>query len=273
MAEKEKTKFSTKEEKQAFWHATSHVLADAVKRIWPETKLGIGPAIEEGFYYDFDHVPFIPADIEKIEKAMHDIVKENSEFKQVFLERKKAEKQLEKESYKLELLEEIPDKKVSFFQHGEFLDLCAGPLINRTGEIKSFKLLNTAAAYWRGDSSQPILQRIYGISFPSQKELDEFLKQKEEAAARDHVKLGKQLDLFEIYPDVGAGLIIWHPKGSIIRGVIEDFWKKEHQKKGYYYVYTPHIGKIGLWKQSGHWDFYKDSLYPPMQIDTEQFLI
>jgi len=263
-----------KEGLSAFWHSTSHIMADAVKRLWPNVKLAIGPAIEEGFYYDFDKKePFTPEDLEKIEKEMQKIVKENSEFKQIFLERKEAEKLLKNEPYKLELLKEIPDKKVSFYQHGKFTDLCSGPLVKSTGQINALKLLRIAGAYWKGDSSRIMLQRIYGISFSSKQELDEFLKQREEAEKRDHSRLGRELELFGVFPDVGSGLVHWLPKGAAIRQVIEDFWKTEHRKAGYQYVYTPHIGKIGLWKTSGHWQFYKDYLYPPMKLDEEDFLV
>ncbi|MEM2956469.1 MAG: threonine--tRNA ligase [Candidatus Pacearchaeota archaeon] len=262
-----------KERMEAFWHSTSHVMADAVKRLRPNAKLAIGPAIDEGFYYDFDTEPFTPKDLEKIEAEMYKIIKQNLEFKHIFLKRKEAEKLLKDQPYKLELLSEIKGNKISFYKHGEFIDLCSGPLIKNTGEIKAVKLLSTAGAYWRGDSSKPMLQRIYGISFASESEMKDFLKRREEAAKRDHVKLGKELDLFAIYPEIGSGLPIWTPKGAIIRQVIEDFWKAEHRKKGYFYVYTPHIGKISLWKTSGHLQFYKDYLYPPMQLDNEEFMM
>ncbi|MEM2873846.1 MAG: threonine--tRNA ligase [Candidatus Nanoarchaeia archaeon] len=209
-----KTPFVTEKDKKAFWHSTSHILADAVKRLWPDVKLGIGPAIDEGFYYDFDkRDPFTAEDLAKIEKEMAKIIKADLAFKHLKLPRKEAEKILKNERYKLELLEEIPDKEISFYQHGKFIDLCAGPLIKSTGQIGAFKLLNTAAAYWRGNPKRPVLQRIYGISFPTQKELDAFLKRREEAEKRDHIKLGQQLDLFNIYSEtVGPGLPLWHPR-------------------------------------------------------------
>jgi threonyl-tRNA synthetase len=270
-----KVSFETEAVKKAFWHSTSHILADAVKRLWPDVKLGIGPAIEEGFYYDFDkRDPFTEKDLAKIEKEMQKIIKANLKFEQIFLPRKEAEKFLAKEPYKLDLLKEIPDKQISFYKHGKFQDLCKGPLIKSTGQIGAFKLLNTAAAYWRGDPKKPVLQRIYGISFPTQKELDAFLKKREEAEARDHVKIGRQLDLFNVYSEtVGPGLPIWHPKGAIIRNIIQDFWRAEHAKRGYQYVFTPHLGNVQLWKTSGHWVFYKDNMYPPMKVDNIDYLL
>lgn len=258
---------------EAFWHSTSHVLADAVKKLRPNAKLAIGPSIEQGFYYDFDTEPFTQEDIENIEQEMSKIIKQDLEFRRIFLKRKEAEKLLASEPYKLELLKEIKGDKISFYQHGSFIDLCAGLHIKRTSQIKAFKLLNTAGAYWRGDASKPMLQRIYGISFPSSEQLKEFLIKKEEAEKRDHVKLGKELNLFAIYPAIGSGLPIWTPKGAMIRSIIEEFWIKEHRKKGYQQVYTPHIGKLTLWKTSGHWEFYKDYLYPPMKLENEDFLI
>ncbi len=271
----EKAPFVTENEKKAFWHATSHVLADAVKRLWPDVKLGIGPAIDEGFYYDFDKkVPFTAEDLVRIEAEMKKIVKDDKLFKDVLMPRKDAEKFLSKEPYKLELLKDITDKEISFRQHGAFIDLCNNTLLKSAGQIKAFKLLNMAAAYWRGDPKKGQMQRIYGISFPEKEMLEEFMKRKEEAEKRDHIKLGKQLDLFGLYPEtVGSGLAHWHPKGAITRNIIENFWKSEHEKKGYKYVYTPHIGNINLWKTSGHWAHYRESMYPPIKIDEIEYLL
>ncbi|MEM2954667.1 MAG: threonine--tRNA ligase [Candidatus Nanoarchaeia archaeon] len=270
-----KAAFSSKEDKQIFWHSTSHVLADAVKRIWPEVKLGIGPAIEEGFYYDFDKKePFTQEDLKKIEQEMNKIIKENLEFKQIKLSKKDAEKLLKNEPYKLELLKEIPDKEISFYQHGNFIDLCKGPQIKNTGQIGAFKLLNIAAAYWRGDPKKPVLQRIYGISFPSKKELEDYLKQLEEAKKRDHLKLGEQLELFKLVPEVvGSGLPIFLPKGAILRELVQRVIKSKLDKLGYKWLYTMHIGRKNLWIKSGHWDMYRDSMYSPIKIDEEEYLL
>ena len=208
-----------KESMESFWHSTSHVMADAVKRLRPKVKLAIGPAIDEGFYYDFDTEPFTSEDLEKIEKEMYKIAKQNLEFKHVFLKRKEAEKLLKDQPYKLELLSEIKGDKVSFYQHGDFMDLCSGPLIKNTSEIKAIKLLSIAGAYWRGDSSKPMLQRIYGISFKSEKELNDFIKMREEAEKRDHSKLGRELDLFITHPAIGKGLPLLTPKGATIKRI------------------------------------------------------
>ncbi|MGB9675115.1 MAG: threonine--tRNA ligase [Candidatus Nanoarchaeia archaeon] len=270
-----KAKFETKEEKQTFWHSSAHVLADAVKRLWPNVKLCIGPAVDEGFYYDFDKKePFTQEDLKKIEEEMTKIITANLEFKQVLLSKKEAEALLKDEPYKLELLKEIPEEKVSFYQHGKFIDLCRGPHIQSTGQIGAIKLLNTASAYWRGDPKKPILQRIYGISFPTKEELEQFLKKREEAAARDHAKLGPQLELFQIFPEsIGSGLPIFLPKGALLRRIIEDYWKAEHEKRGYLPLWTPHIGKKTLWIKSGHWAMYSDSMYAPIKIDEDEYLL
>ncbi len=222
-----------KEDLKAFWHSTSHVLADAVKRLWPKVKLGIGPAIEEGFYYDFDKKEgFSPEDLKKIEAEMQKITGANLPFERVYKTRPEAQKLLKDEPYKLELLKEIPDKKVSFYQHGKFIDLCAGPLIKSTGQIKAFKLLNTAGAYWRGDEKNPVLQRIYGISFPSKAELDAWLKKQEEAVKRDHRILGPKLGIF-FFHETAPGMPYWLPKGLIILNELTKFWRDEHTKRGY----------------------------------------
>jgi len=260
-------------DKKTLWHSTSHVLAQAVKRLYPKVKLGIGPAIDDGFYYDFDNLTITPEDLIKIESEIQKIIKEDNKFVKKELTKEEAKKLFKDQPYKLELIDEIPEKKVTIYTNGDFTDLCAGPHINSTKEIKAFKLLKIAGAYWKGDEKNKQLQRIYGISFGSEKELEDYLKLIEEADKRDHLKLGKRLDLFSIHPEVGAGLAHWHPKGAIIRNEIENFWKAEHRKRGYSYVYTPHIGKIDLWKKSKHWEFYRDSMYSPMKIDTVEYLI
>lgn len=258
---------------EAFWHSSSHMLADAVLKIRPKAKLAIGPAIDQGFYYDFDTAPFTQEDLTKIENEMQKIASQDLKFEHKLVSKKEAEKLLKGNKYKLELLKDIKDSKIGFYKHGNFIDMCAGPHIKSTNQIKAVKLLSTSGAYWRGDSTKPMLQRIYGITFPSPKEMRIFTQKREEAAKRDHVKLGKELELFLISPDVGSGLPLWTPKGAAVRSVIEEFWIKEHAKLGYQRVYTPHIGKLGLWKTSGHWQFYKDSLYPPMKLDNEEFML
>jgi threonyl-tRNA synthetase len=253
--------FVTEKDKERFWHSTSHILADAVKRLWPDTKLGIGPAIADGFYYDFDKKePFTAEDIVKIESAMKKIIKEGKLFKAIKMPRKEAEKFLAKEPYKLELLRDISDKEVSFAQHGQFIDLCNSPLVEQAGQIKAFKLLNMAAAYWRGDSKRKVLQRIYGISFPNQEMLADFLERREEAEKRDHRKLGPQLGLF-FFHETAPGMPYWMPKGQIILNVLIDFWRKEHAKRGYHEISTPILNKKELWETSGHWEHFKDDMF------------
>jgi len=253
-------------------HSASHVLAQAVKMLFPKVKFGIGPAIDDGFYYDFDNIKLTPEDLKKIEEKMNEIIKKDLPFKKQVVIKQKAKKLFKDQPYKLELLKEMKDP-ITTYQQGDFIDLCAGPHISSTGLIKAFKLLSIAGAYWKGSEKNKMLQRIYGTAFSTQKELDDFLKLKEEAEKRDHLKLGKELEIFSIHQDVGAGLVHWHPNGAIIRNIIEDFWKQEHRKKGYLYVYTPHIGNIGLWKKSGHWTFYRESMYSPMKIDKTEYLI
>ncbi|GAI57613.1 unnamed protein product, partial [marine sediment metagenome] len=175
--------------------------------------------------------------------------------------------------YKLELIDDIPDEKVNVYQQGSFTDLCRGPHVSSTGEIKAFKLISIAGAYWRGDEHRPMLQRIYGVAFDTKEALAEHLKKLEEAARRDHRKLGRELDLFSIHEEAGPGLVHWHPKGAVIRRVIEDFWKDEHVKRGYDIIYTPHIAKLDLWRTSGHWEFYHDYLYSPMEVEGQEYIV
>jgi len=266
--------FVTEADKKAFWHSTSHVLADAVKRIFPDVKLGIGPAIDEGFYYDFDKKePFTPEDLTKITREMHKIIGANQKFENVFMARKEAERFLKDEPYKLDLLKDIPDAKISFHRHGNFTDLCNSPLVESTGQIGAFKLLSIAAAYWRGDSDKQVLQRIYGISFPTEKELDEFLKMKEEAAKRDHRILGKQLKLFAAVEQVGTGLPLLLPNGATIRRILERYITDLELAHGYKHVYTPVLARTELYKISGHWAHYRENMYPPMKVDTEELVL
>jgi len=261
---------------QTLRHSASHIMAQAVKELWPDTKLAIGPSIDEGFYYDFDKKePFAPEDLEKIEKKMQHIVKQNLKFQREEISKKDALKLFKglKEKYKVELLEEIPDKNVSVYKQGEFVDLCRGPHIESTGKLKAFKLLSVAGAYWRGSEENAMLQRIYGTAFETKEELEKYLFVQEEAKRRDHRKIGKDLDLFSIQDEMGAGLVFWHPKGAFVRKLIEDYWKDEHIKRGYKLVNIPHIGRIDLWKTSGHWDFYREYMYSPMDIDEQKYII
>ena len=250
--------------KKAFWHTSSHILAQAVKRLFPEAKLAIGPAIDNGFYYDFDvDNPFSPEDLEAIEKEMARIVKENLELEYFELPRDEAIKLMEEkgESYKVELINELPeDEVISFYQQGDFVDLCAGPHIMSTGPVKAIKLLSVAGAYWKGSEKNKMLQRIYGVSFPKKSQLTEYLTRLEEAKKRDHRKLGKDLDLFSIQEE-GPGFPFFHPKGMVLRNLLEDYWRKEHVKNGYQEIKTPIILNKDLWIRSGHWDHYKDNMY------------
>ncbi len=255
-------------------HSAAHIMAEAVQSIFPDAKFGIGPAIENGFYYDFDLPrPLTPDDLPIIEAKMGAIIASNEPFIRQEATKQEARKLFAAQPYKLELIDEIPDKKVSLYRQGSFLDLCRGPHVGSTGEIGAFKLINIAGAYWRGDEHQPMLQRIYGVAFATKEALDEYLKKLEEATKRDHRKLGAELDLFSLHEEAGPGLVHWHPKGAVIRRVIEDFWKSEHIKRGYDIVYTPHIAKVDLWKTSGHWEFYRDNMYSPMEVDEQEYVV
>jgi threonyl-tRNA synthetase len=255
-------------------HSAAHVMAEAVQSIFPEAKFGIGPAIQDGFYYDFDLPrPLTPDDLPVIEAKMRAIIAANVPFTRQEMAKKKAKALFASQPYKLELIDEIPEAKVSLYKEGEFLDLCRGPHISATGEIGAFKLLSIAGAYWRGDEHRPMLQRIYGVAFDTEEALAEHLKKLDEAAKRDHRKLGRELDLFSLHEEAGPGLVHWHPKGAVIRRIIEDLWKDEHIKRGYDLVYTPHIAKLDLWKTSGHWEFYRDYLYSPMEVEGQEYII
>ncbi|NMC56688.1 MAG: threonine--tRNA ligase [Eubacteriaceae bacterium] len=256
--------FEDKGGRDAFWHTSSHVLAQAVKRIFPNVRLAIGPAIDNGFYYDFDiDKTFVPEDLDKITEEMKKIIKENYQPKRMELSKEEAVKYFEDkgEIYKVELAEVIKDgEKISFYEQGEFTDLCAGPHLFDLSKIKAVKLTSIAGAYWRGDEKNKMLQRIYGISFPKQSMLDEYLEMIEEAKKRDHRKLGKELDLYSIMEE-GPGFPFFHPNGMILRNELEYFWRCEHTKRGYSEVRTPIMLDCELWKQSGHWQNYKDNMY------------
>ncbi len=260
-------------------HSTSHLMAQAVKELYPDAKLAIGPAIESGFYYDFDTpTPFSPEDIEKIESRMREIAGRAVPVEHEEMSLDDALAMFEKmgETYKVELLNDLRSQgedRVSVYRQGEFTDLCRGPHLPDTGRIPAFKLVNVAGAFWKGDETRPMLQRIYGTAFFTKKELAEHLRKLEEAKKRDHRKLGKQLDLFSIQDEIGPGLILWHPKGAMIRKLMEDFWREEHIKRGYDLLFTPHIAKRDLWNTSGHLDFYAENMYAPMDIDDVSYQI
>ncbi|NLN07353.1 MAG: threonine--tRNA ligase [Firmicutes bacterium] len=250
--------------RDVYRHSSSHILAAAVKRLFPETKLGIGPAIKDGFYYDFDRPDsFTPDDLDKIAAEMRQIIKEDLPFERFELEREEALAYFDKlgEVYKVELIRDLPqDAVISCYRCGDFVDLCAGPHLPSTGKVKAFALLSLAGAYWRGSEKNPMLQRIYGTSFPKQSMLDKYLAHLEEAKKRDHRKLGRELDLFSIQ-DEGPGFPFLHPKGTIIRNELEAFWREEHRKAGYDEIKTPIILNRELWERSGHWEHYKDNMY------------
>ncbi len=260
----------SKEGKEIYRHSTSHIMAHAVKELFPDVKFAIGPAIDEGFYYDFDRAePFTPEDLEKIEKKMKEIIKRNNPFVRKALPKSEALDLFSKagEDYKVQLIQDIPDETVSLYEEGGFTDLCRGPHLSRTGKVKAFKLLSIAGAYWRGDEKNKMLQRIYGTAFFTKEDLKAYLDFLEEVRKRDHRKLGKELDLFSLSEDIGPGLILWHPNGAIIRKTIEDFWREEHLAADYKLLFSPHIAKLNLWQRSGHWDFYRENMYSPMEID------
>ena len=266
----------SKEGLDIYRHSTSHIMAQAVKELFNDVKLGIGPTIEDGFYYDFDTVsPLTPEDLEKIENKMKEIVRQNNPFVKEMLTKAEAIELFEKmgEPYKLEIIKEIPDETVTVYRQGNFVDLCRGPHLLSTGRVKAFKLTSLAGAYWRGDENNKMLQRVYGTAFAEKHELKQHLQRIEEAKKRDHRKLGKELDLFSTSDDIGPGLICWHPKGALIRHTIEEYWKTEHLKRGYDLVYSPHIAKADLWKTSGHWEFYRENLYSPMDVDGSDYIV
>ena len=257
-------------------HSASHIMAQAVKKIFPTAKLAIGPAIENGFYYDFDLPrPLTPEDLTEIEAEMRKIVKEDYPFTCRLVGKEEALAGLSAagEKYKVELVSELNDGEISLYQQGDFSDLCRGPHLPSTRYLKAFKLTSIAGAYWRGDSSREMLQRIYGTAFFSKEELENYFKFMEEAAKRDHRKLGRELDLFSSDEQIGAGLILWHPKGGRIRQEIEDFWREEHRKNGYELVYTPHLGRRSLWETSGHLGFYQENMYSGMEVEGQEYLI
>jgi threonyl-tRNA synthetase len=274
LSEGRQTKMSGGENLEMMRHSASHVMAEAVQSIFPDAKFGIGPPIRDGFYYDFD-LPrsLTPDDLPLIEAKMREIIAADEPFMRREVSREEARHIFASQPYKLELIDGISDERVSVYQQGSFVDMCRGPHVNSTGEVKAFRLLSVAGAYWRGDEQKPMLQRIYGVAFDTEEALSEYLGKIEEAARRDHRKLGRELDLFSISDEAGPGLVLWHPKGAVVRRVIEDFWKEEHIKRGYDIVYTPHLAKLDLWQTSGHWDLYRDYLYSPMVIEGQEYII
>tara|TARA_B100001750_G_scaffold246562_1_gene269258 strand:- start:23 stop:1759 length:1737 start_codon:yes stop_codon:yes gene_type:complete len=256
-------------------HSSAHVMADVVTKMFPDAKLGIGPPTEDGFYYDFMvEKPISDQDLARIEKQMRKTIQRNLPFEFHEYQRDDALTMNSDEPLKLEIINEIPtEEPITTYKHGNFEDLCAGPHVESTGKIPAFKLLNVAGAYWRGDENQPMLQRIYGTAFESKEALETHLNNLEEAKKRDHRLLGRDLDLFSIHEETGPGLIIWHPKGSRIRGIVEDFWRDEHRNRGYDLIYTPHIGRSTLWETSGHLGFYKENMYAAMEMDGQEYYL
>ena len=263
------------EGKKAYWHTSSHIMAQAVKRLFPDVKFAIGPAIDEGFYYDFDvEQPFTDEDKEKIEEEMKKIIKENIDIERFSLSRKEALELMKDQPYKKELIEELPEgEEISFYKQGDFTDLCAGPHLESTGKVKVIKILSSSGAYWRGSEKNKMLQRIYAISFPKASQLEEHLKLLEEAKQRDHRKIGKDLKLFMTHKLVGSGLPMYLPNGALIRKILERYIQDKEFEMGYQHVYTPSLANVDLYKTSGHWDHYKDDMFPAMKLDNEEIVL
>ena len=270
--------FDDAEGKEMYWHSSAHLLAEALQELYPGTKFGIGPAIEQGFYYDVDlpeGVRVTNEELPKIEQKMVELAKKNSSYNMYASQWEEAVEyyKIVGNEYKIELLEGLKGEEITFCKHGSFTDLCRGGHIQSTGAIKAIKLLSVAGAYWRGKSDNKMMTRIYGISFPKQKLLEEFLKMREEAEKRDHKKLGKELELYLITPTIGGGLPVWLPKGTVVRRILEDFIKKELIKGGYLEVITPHIGNLNLYRTSGHYPYYADSQFAPIKVEEEEYLL
>ncbi|MCL0076663.1 threonine--tRNA ligase [Dehalococcoidia bacterium] len=255
-------------------HSAAHVMAEAVQALFPDVKFGIGPATEDGFYYDFELPrPLTPDDLSVVEEKMRGSIAADAPFAKQEVTKEAARPIFHSQPYKLELIDELDGETVTIYRQGSFTDLCRGPHLASTGELKAFKLLSIAGAYWRGDERRPMLQRIYGTAFETEAELADHLHKLEEAAKRDHRKLGRELDLFTIHEGVGAGLVLWHPGGGRVRVLIEDYWRKLHYEGGYEIVFTPHIGRAQLWERSGHLDFYRDGMYSPMDIEGQDYYV
>ena len=258
-------------------HSCAHLMAQAVQELFPGTQVTIGPVIEDGFFYDFSRKEaFVPEDLVKIEKRMKELAAADIPIVRSEISREEAKKKFSAmgEIFKVEIIESIdPNEPITIYSQGEWGDLCGGPHVESTKKIKAFKLLHTSSAYWRGDERNPVLQRIYGTAWNTEKELRLYLKRLEEAKKRDHRKLGKELDLFSVSDDIGPGLILWHPKGARIRHLMEEFWKKEHFRHGYEMVISPHAAKIDLWKTSGHTEFYKDNMFSNMDVEGREYVM
>jgi len=268
--------FETPAGREVFWHSTAHLLAQAVKQLFPHAKLAIGPPIDDGFYYDFDiGRPFSPEDLERIEARMRELAAADQPIERIEVPRDEARQRFEQEGevYKLELLAEIPDARVSFYRQDGFQDMCRGPHLPRTGLIGAVKLLSTSGAYWRGDERRPMLQRIYGVSYPTPAQLEEHLRRLEEARRRDHRRIGREQQLFHIAPEVGPGLPLWLPKGAAVRRIVERYIVDLELAAGYQHVYTQELASSTLYKLSGHWDHYRDNMYPPIQVDAEELVL
>ena len=273
-AEIEFVAFNSSEGREVFRHSSAHIMAQAVKELFPNAKLAIGPALEDSFYYDFAFDrPFTPEDLEKIEKRINEIIRADQPFIRKEIPKQEAIEffKSQGEPYKVEIIQDIAEPQFSLYQQANFIDLCRGPHVPSTGYIRAIKLLSSSGAYWRGDERNAMLQRIYGTAFPTREELEVHLQKLEEAKRRDHRKLGRELDLFSISDAAGAGLVLWHPKGALIRKIIEDFWREEHLRHGYELVSTPHIARLDLWRRSGHLDFYKENMFAPMKIEDTEY--
>ncbi|HKN87859.1 MAG TPA: threonine--tRNA ligase [Nitrospiraceae bacterium] len=267
--------FASPEGKEVYRHSSTHIMAQAVKDVFPSAQLTIGPALEDTFYYDFAFErPFTPEDLEKIEARAQEIIKADRPFIRREMPREEGMKFFrgQGEHYKVEIIEGFQDPTVSLYEQGSgFVDLCRGPHLPSTGRVGAMKLLSTGGAYWRGDERNAMLQRIYGTSFPTQKELDAYLAKLEEIKRRDHRKLGKELDLISIQDDIGPGLVLWHPKGALVRLLIENFWREQHLQHGYQLVYSPHVARLDLWKTSGHVDYYRENMFVPMKVEASEY--
>ncbi|NGZ10149.1 MAG: threonine--tRNA ligase [Nitrospira sp. LK70] len=271
----EPLRFDSSEGREVYRHSSTHIMAQAVKELFPSAQLTIGPALEDSFYYDFAFErPFTPEDLERIEERAAEIIKRN-----LTITRREFSKQdaidffkARGEHYKVELIQGFPDgEPITAYTQGDFVDLCRGPHLPTTGSIGAIKLLNTAGAYWRGDERNPMLQRIYGTSFPTRAEVDAYLARLEEIKRRDHRKVGKELDLISIQDEIGPGLVLWHPKGAAVRLLIENFWREQHIRDGYQLVYSPHTARLDLWKTSGHLDYYRENMFPSMKLEGSEY--
>jgi threonyl-tRNA synthetase len=267
--------FISAEGRDVYRHSSTHIMAQAVQEVFPTAQLTIGPALEESFYYDFAFDrPFTPEDLEKIEARAKDIIKRDLTIKRTEMSKEEAITFFEArgEHYKVEIIKGFDGSApISLYSQGDFIDLCRGPHVSATGQVGAFKLLSTGGAYWRGDERNPMLQRIYGTSFPTQAELDQHLAKLEEIKRRDHRKLGRELDLITIQDEIGPGLVLWHPKGALVRLLIENFWREQHIQDGYELVYSPHIARLDLWKTSGHVDFYRENMFAPMDVEGSEY--